>query len=140
MAFTAVTNAAPPLEAWLLFGATLCWTVAYDTFYALADKEDDLKIGVKSSAILFAQYDQWIIAILQSLTLILLLWTGVLVGLGWFYFTALVIAAGLFIYQHYMIKNRDPKRCLAAFLHNNWVGMVIFIGLLGDYFLSSMGG
>lgn len=138
MAFTAVNNVMPPLEAWLLFAATLCWTVAYDTCYALSDKQDDLKIGVKSSAILFAQYDQLIIAILQIATLILLIWTGILVNLGSFYFVSLLIAAGLFIYQHVMIKQRDPQRCLHAFLHNNWVGMVIFIGLIGDYFLSSL--
>jgi len=137
MAFTAVNETAPPLEAWLLFAATLLWTVAYDTFYALSDKEDDVKIGVKSSAILFAQYDQLIIAILQVLTLILLIWTGILVSLGMFYFISLVIAAFLFAYQHYMIKQRNPQRCLQAFLHNNWVGMVIFIGLFADYFLSS---
>jgi 4-hydroxybenzoate polyprenyltransferase len=135
MAFTAVNETAPPLEAWLLFSATLLWTVAYDTFYALSDKEDDLKIGVKSSAILFAQYDQLIIAILQALTLILLIWTGVLVGLGVYYFVSLVITAFLFAYQHYMIKQRNPQCCLQAFLHNNWVGMVIFVGLFADYLL-----
>jgi len=137
MAFTAVNETVPPLEAWLLFGATLFWTVAYDTFYALSDKNDDLKAGVKSSAILFARYDQLIIAILQILTLILLIWTGFVVNLGGVYFTSVLIAAFLFIYQHHMIKQRDPQRCLQAFLHNNWVGMVIFIGLVGDYFLSS---
>ena len=138
MSFTAITEAPPPLQAWLLFTATLLWTIAYDTLYALSDKEDDLKIGVKSSAILFAQYDKLIIALLQMLTLVLLIWVGLLSHLGTFYFIGILIAAILLTYQHYMIIDRNPKRCLQAFLHNNWVGMVIFFGIFTDYFLSSV--
>ncbi len=138
MGFTAITEAPPPLQAWLLFTATLLWTIAYDTLYALSDKEDDLKIGVKSSAILFAQYDKLIIALLQMLTLALLIWVGLLSHLGTFYFIGILIAAILLAYQHYMIVDRNPKRCLQAFLHNHWVGMVIFFGIFTDYFLSSV--
>lgn len=136
MAFTAVTNTPPPLEAWLLFIATLLWTIAYDTMYALSDKEDDLKIGVKSSAILFGQYDKLIIACLQLATLLTLSWAGYIIGFGVYYFTSLVIVTLLFIYQHKMIKDREPIHCFHAFLHNNWVGMAIFIGIFIDYFLS----
>jgi 4-hydroxybenzoate polyprenyltransferase len=134
MGFTAVNETVPPLEAWLLFVATLLWTVAYDTLYALSDKEDDLKIGVKSSAILFAQYDRIIIAILQTLTIGLLVWVGLLMNAGIAYFISLLLASVLFVYQHHMIKNREPIHCLHAFLHNNWVGMVIFIGIFIDSF------
>ena len=136
MAFTAVTAAPPPLEAWLLFAATLLWTIAYDTMYALSDKEDDLKIGVKSSAILFGKYDKLIIGLLQLATILILAWVGYIIGFGIYYFSSLVIATLLFIYQHKMIKDREPIQCLHAFLHNNWVGMAIFIGIFIDYFLS----
>lgn len=133
MAFTAVTEQTPPLEAWLLFAATLMWTIAYDTMYALSDKADDLKIGVKSSAILFGKYDKLIIALLQIATLISLISVGLIAGLGLYYYISLFIALLLFIYQHDMIKNREPIASLQAFLHNNWVGMVIFIGIFVDY-------
>lgn len=136
MSFTAVTGGVPPLEAWLLFIATLMWTVAYDTMYALSDKEDDRKIGVKSSAILFGAQDKLIIAILQIATLAILIGVGVLVKLGLYYFLGLLIASILFAYQHKMIKNREPTLCLQAFLHNNWVGFAIFLGVFVDYFLS----
>lgn len=136
MAFTAVTAAPPPLEAWLLFTATLLWTIAYDTMYALSDKEDDLKIGVKSSAIFFGEKDKLIIGLLQILTILTLSWAGYIIGFGIYYYVSLLIAILLFIHQHKMIKDRNPNRCLQAFLHNNWVGMVIFIGIFIDYFLS----
>lgn len=136
MSFTAVTGNIPPLEAWLLFIATLMWTVAYDTMYALSDKEDDIKIGVKSSAILFGKQDKLIIGILQIATIAVLIWVGILVGFGMYYFFGLLIASVLFVYQHKMIKNRKPILCLHAFLHNNWVGLAIFLGIFIDYFLS----
>ncbi len=138
MAFTAVTEQAPPLEAWLLFVATLMWTIAYDTMYALSDKEDDIKIGVRSSAILFGRYDKLIIALLQLGTLLMLIWVGWLVGFGIYYYGSLLIALLLFAYEHKMIRNRDPILSLQAFLHNNWVGMAIFIGIFIDYFLSDL--
>ncbi|ALG66738.1 4-hydroxybenzoate octaprenyltransferase [Beggiatoa leptomitoformis] len=132
MAFTAQLNELP-YSAWLLFLANLSWTVAYDTLYAMADKADDLKIGVKSSAILFGRWDKIIVAGLQLLTLCLLSLTGYLCERGLFFFLGLTVAMGLFIYQHYLIKDRDPSRCLQAFLHNHWVGLVIFFGIVADY-------
>lgn len=136
MAFTAINGQAPPLAAWLLFISTMLWTVAYDTFYAMSDRPDDLKIGVKSSAILFGKYDRLIIAILQTLMLVTLVSLGLLVNLGIFYYAGLVVAVGLFAYEHYLAKDADRKRCFYAFLHNNWVGLSIFTGIAVDYLVS----
>ena len=133
MAFTAVTGETPPLIAWLLFAVTLLWTTAYDTMYGMVDREDDLKIGVKSTAILFADKDKLIIGILQILSLILLIIIGVLASRGWIYFVGVAVAVGLSIYQQILIKDRQPKQCFKAFLNNNWLGMAVFIGLVLDY-------
>ncbi|EIJ42101.1 4-hydroxybenzoate polyprenyl transferase, proteobacterial [Beggiatoa alba B18LD] len=132
MAFTALQNELP-FTAWLLFSANLAWTVAYDTQYAMADKADDLKIGVKSSAILFGRWDKVIIALLQSVALLLLIWVGVLHKFNAFFFFGLVIALGLFIYQQILIKDRDPARCFQAFLNNHWAGFAIFFGIFLSY-------
>jgi len=118
---------------WLLFIANLTWTVAYDTMYGMVDKEDDLKIGIKSTAILFGQCDKIIIAGLQLTTLLLLLTVGILEGLNGFYYAALIVAAGLFIQQQKYIKNRLRANCFKAFLDNNHVGIVIFVGLFLAY-------
>lgn len=128
MAFAAEQEAVP-LVAWLLFFANLAWTVAYDTWYAMTDRADDLKAGVKSTAILFGRHDLLIIGLLQGLTLGLLALVGYLAGLGWPYWCALIVAAGLFGYQHRIARQREPAACFRAFLHNNWVGMVVFIGI-----------
>lgn len=133
MAFTAVSGEMPPLVAWLLFVAAVAWTTAYDTMYAMCDREDDLKIGVKSSAILFGQYDRLIIAILQTLTLLLLLGVGLLSGLGGWYWLGLLAAAGFSLYQQWLIRHREPLPSLRAFLNNHWFGMAIFVGLALDY-------
>ena len=133
MAFTAVTGEMPPLIAWLLFTVTLLWTTAYDTMYGMVDREDDLKIGVKSTAILFADKDKLIIGILQILSLILLIIIGVLASRGWVYFVGVAVAVGLSIYQQILIKDRQSKQCFKAFLNNNWLGMAVFIGLVLDY-------
>ena len=106
----------PPLVAWLLFVAAVVWTTAYDTMYAMCDREDDLKIGVKSSAILFGQHDRLIIAILQTLTLLLLLGVGLLSGLGGWYWLGLLAAAGFSLYQQWLIRHREPLPSLRAFL------------------------
>lgn len=132
MAFAAEQEAMPPL-AWVLFFANLAWTVAYDTFYAMADRDDDLKAGVKSTAILFGRHDLAIIGALQALTLALLAVAGVMAGLGWPFHAALALAAGLFVYQHRLAAQRVPADCLRAFLHNNWVGMAVFAGLYVAY-------
>jgi 4-hydroxybenzoate polyprenyltransferase len=136
MAFTAVTGEMPPVVAWLLFLAALLWTTAYDTMYAMCDREDDLKIGVKSTAILFGQYDRLIIGILQVLTLVLLAVVGILSGRGLWFWLGLLVAAGFSVYQQWLIRNREPIPSLHAFLNNHWLGMAVFIGLATDYTLA----
>ncbi|MGB5599110.1 MAG: 4-hydroxybenzoate octaprenyltransferase [Thiothrix litoralis] len=133
MAFTAVTGEMPPLVAWLLFLAAVLWTTAYDTMYAMCDREDDLKIGVKSTAILFGQHDRLLIGVLQVLTLLLLAWVGILSSLGGGYWFGLLVAAGLSVYQQWLIRQREPLPSLQAFLNNHWLGMAVFIGLAVDY-------
>jgi len=122
-----------PTVAWLLFAANLLWTVAYDTMYAMVDRDDDLKIGVKSTAILFGQHDKRIILLLQLLTLALLFTVGEIQAFGWPYQLCLVICAGLFCYQQILIANRDRALCFQAFLHNHFVGLVVFIGVFIEY-------
>jgi len=118
-----------PTIAWLLFIANLLWTVAYDTMYAMVDREDDLKIGVKSTAILFGQNDKRIIGFLQLMVLGLLLTVGDILAFGWPYQLSLVIVAGMFAYQQMLIVNRERDKCFQAFLHNHWVGMTVFVGI-----------
>ena len=123
-----------PIIAWLLFIANLCWTVAYDTIYAMVDREDDLKIGVKSTAILFADNDKRIVGFLQLITLGLLWTVGDMLAFGWPFQLSLVVAAALFSYQQILIINREREACFEAFLHNHWVGMVVFCGIFVEYF------
>ena len=122
-----------PTIAWLLFGANLLWTVAYDTLYAMVDRNDDLKIGVKSTAILFGNNDKRIVGFLQLMVLGLLFTVGDLLAFGWPYQLSLVIVAGMFAYQQMLIVNRERDKCFQAFLHNHWVGMIIFIGIFVEY-------
>lgn len=122
-----------PLVAWLLFAANLLWTVAYDTMYAMVDRDDDLQIGVKSTAILFGNSDKRIVGTLQLLTLALLWTVGDMLAFGWPYQLSLVIAAALFSYQQLLIVNREREACFQAFLHNHWVGMIIFCGISVEY-------
>lgn len=132
MAYAAVTDSLP-LIAWLLFLANILWSAIYDTQYAMVDREDDLKIGVKSTAILFGQWDKRIIGYLQMLLLLLLMVIGLLAGCGWFYYLGVFVAAWLALYQQYLIRNRIPEDCFRAFLNNNAFGLVIFVGLLLDF-------
>jgi 4-hydroxybenzoate polyprenyltransferase len=132
MAFAAQTGTVPTL-AWWLFGANLLWTVAYDTMYAMSDRDDDIRIGVKSTAVLFGRADKLIIAILQITVLLLLLLIGVHAGLGGYYYLGLAVGALLFAYQQYLLKDRDATRCFQAFQNNHWFGMAVFIGLFLDY-------
>jgi len=132
MAFAAQANALPTV-VWIIFLVNIIWTIAYDTLYAMVDREDDLKIGVKSTAILFAENDKLIIALLQLSSLILLILLGWLEDLNWSYFISLLVVAGLFIRQHLQIKNREKSACFKAFLDNNYVGFVIFAGLFLSY-------
>jgi 4-hydroxybenzoate polyprenyltransferase len=128
MAFAA-TKGNIPSEAWWIFLATLIWTVIYDTMYAMADRDEDLKIGVKSTAILFAKYDRFIIGLLQICLLLVLIKISILFNLGVFYEISIMISAFLMIFHQKMIKNREKKVCFQAFLHNNFIGMIIFIGI-----------
>lgn len=132
MAFSEAQGEIPTI-AWLLFTANLLWTVAYDTMYAMVDRDDDLNIGVKSTAILFGQHDKRIIGLLQLIVLALLFSVGEQLAFGWPYQLSLVITAGLFSYQQMLIANRQRQACLQAFLHNHWVGLIVFIGIFIEY-------
>lgn len=132
MAFAAQTGSVPPI-GWLLFIAAILWATVYDTFYAMVDREDDLLIGVKSTAILFGSKDRLITAITQSVLLLLLLGIGYRGGLGIYYYSGLLIAAALVAYQQYLIRDREPAQCFRAFLNNNAFGAVVFAGIALHY-------
>jgi 4-hydroxybenzoate polyprenyltransferase len=132
MAYAAQTNTLST-SIWILFVANVTWTIAYDTLYGMVDKEDDLKIGIKSTAILFGQYDKLIIGLLQLTTLMLLFSVGRIETLGWLYNLSLIIAAILFIQQQRRIKQRNTTACFKAFQNNNYVGFTIFMGLFFTY-------
>ena len=132
MAFAAQTGATPQL-AWLLFGVALIWAVIYDTFYAMVDRADDLKVGMKSTAILFGDVDLFVIAGLQALMLLALILVGLLANLGFWYYASVFIAGGLMAYHLWLARDRQPAGCFAAFLHNHHIGLVIFIGILLHY-------
>ncbi|QGY27645.1 4-hydroxybenzoate octaprenyltransferase [Pantoea cypripedii] len=129
MGWAAVSESLP-LVCWLVFIANLCWTVAYDTQYAMVDRDDDLKIGVKSTAILFGRYDKLIIGLLQLATLGLMVVVGLLLNLNGAFYWSLLLAAGLFVHQQKLIARRERDPCFQAFLNNNYVGLVLFIGIL----------
>ena len=135
MAYAAQTNSVP-VEAWLLFAAKLLWTVAYDTQYAMVDRNDDVKIGVKSTAILFGELDRHIIALLQLLTLCALVLTGLYQSLGVFYYLGLAVAAALFLYQGRLTWSRSREGCFKAFLNNHWLGLAVLTGIILDYALA----
>lgn len=120
---------------WLIFIANLLWTVAYDTIYAMVDRDDDLKIGIKSTAILFGQYDRLMVGLLQALTLVVLFMVGLQSGRGVWFNLGLVGMAALFVYQQHLMRHRDRQACFRAFLNNNWAGFAVFAGLVLDYAL-----
>jgi 4-hydroxybenzoate polyprenyltransferase len=132
MAYAAETGAVPQI-AWLLFIAAVLWTAAYDTMYAMVDREDDLKIGVHSSAIVFGDADRSLIGAMQLMALFALWLVGRDLELGSWYRGGLVAALCLALYEQALIRTRDPERCFRAFLNNNYFGMVIFIGLALDF-------
>ena len=132
MAFAAVSESLP-LSCWLLFLANILWAVAYDTEYAMVDRDDDLKIGVKSTAILFGRYDKLIIGILQLAVLVLMVLVGWLNALGGVFFASVAMAGALFIWQQKLIAGRDRDACFKAFMNNNYVGLMLFIGLAVSY-------
>lgn len=132
LAHTAESGGLPKV-AWIIFSANLLWTIAYDTYYAMSDREDDLKIGVKSTAVIFGSADRIIILILQLSSLAFLAWAGLISQLGTIYYLGLAIAAGCFAWEFYQTRERDAQACFKAFLHNHWAGMIIFIGLVLSY-------
>jgi 4-hydroxybenzoate polyprenyltransferase len=135
MAFAA-HNSQLPTELWVIFAAIVLWTIAFDTYYAMVDREDDLRIGIKSTAILFGRYDLLIIGLLQFAVVLLMVTAGILFDRGLIYFVGLAVAAGYFINQHLVSRGRDRDACFKAFLNNNRVGMIIFIGLAADYLVN----
>ena len=134
MVFAAQTNTVPPL-AWLMFTATVLWATAYDTMYAMVDRDDDIALGVKSTAILFGDLDRSVIGLLQVMLLVCLLMIGHQAGLGLYYYLGVLVAAGLAAWQQYLIRYRDRDGCFNAFLNNNWFGAVVFLGIYLDYLL-----
>lgn len=128
MAWAAEANEIP-MMVWFIFAINALWTIAYDTQYAMVDRDDDLKIGIKSTAILFGRFDKMVIGVLQLTTLAMLMWVGVYYQLGASYYWCLLIAGALFVFQQHLIRHRDRELCFRAFLNNNYVGMVITIGL-----------
>ncbi|MDP3516192.1 MAG: 4-hydroxybenzoate octaprenyltransferase [Pseudohongiella sp.] len=129
MAFTAQTEALPPI-AWVLYVANCLWTVAYDTQYAMVDREYDLQIGVKSTAILFGDADKVMIGMLQGMFVLALLLVGRSLGLNLWYYLGVFVASGLLIYQQFLIRDRQPDACFRAFLNNHWVGLAVFAGVV----------
>ena len=133
MAFAALTGEVPK-EAWLLYVANLVWTVAYDSMYSMVDREDDLKLGVKSTAILFGDYDRVMIAVFQILFLLALVLVGVDLEFTGIYYLGLGAATLLMAYEQFLIADRVPAHYFSAFLHNHWVGAAVFAGIMGHYY------
>ena len=131
MAWAAEANQLSQLT-WLLFTANVLWTVAYDTLYAMVDRDDDLKVGIKSTAILFGEADRAIIALLQTMVVVILVMVGQRAELGSFYYLGVVAMATLFVYHQYLARERNREGCFKAFLNNNWAGFAVFLGLALD--------
>jgi len=132
MAFAAQTGETPEL-AWLVFGTAMIWAVIYDTFYAMVDREDDLKVGIKSTAILFGEVDLFVIAGLQLLMLLALMLIGVRAELGFWYYLSVSIAGALMARHLWLARDRQPAGCFSAFQHNHYIGLVIFVGIALHY-------
>jgi 4-hydroxybenzoate polyprenyltransferase len=137
MAYAAVLHRVDIAEAGILMLANVCWVIAYDTYYAMADREDDLKIGVRSTAILFGRHDRLMILLLQAATLMILLGLGISRGFGVAYGAGLAVAAVIALLQQRATRTRDPAACLRAFLNNHYFGTVIFLGLALDRMLAA---
>ncbi|WEM42393.1 4-hydroxybenzoate octaprenyltransferase [Photobacterium sp. DA100] len=125
-----------PAVAWLLFVANILWTIAYDTQYAMVDRDDDVKVGIKSTAILFGRFDKMLIGLLQLGTLVLLIAVGAIEGMSQVYYWCLLLASSLFVYQQMLIRGREREPCFKAFLNNNYVGMLICIGIVVSTYLA----
>ncbi|MBA3022923.1 MAG: 4-hydroxybenzoate octaprenyltransferase [Gammaproteobacteria bacterium] len=135
MAFAAQIGHVPPV-AWVLLLANVFWAIAYDTEYAMVDRDDDIHLGIHSSALLFGSFDVAAVMTCYAITLILLALAGVMAGLGMFYFIGLLVAAGVALHHYKLIKDRQREDCFKAFLHNNWLGAAVFAGVAGDYLLA----
>ena len=134
MAFAAVQSAVPS-EAWLMLLANVCWSLAYDTEYAMVDRKDDLRIGIRSTAITFGRFDvAWIMGF-YMLMLALTGYVGHVLNLAWPYYFGLMSALGVVFYHYQLIKNREEAKCFKAFLHNNWLGAILFFGILINYYV-----
>jgi len=134
IAWAAQTNSVPR-ESWLLFIVVILWAMAYDTMYAMVDREDDMEVGVKSTAILFGEADRLIIAAIQVSVLVGLIMLGNQLEMQWPFYAGLGVAALLGLYQQYLIRDRDPQACFAAFLNNNWFGLAVFTGIVVNYYI-----
>jgi 4-hydroxybenzoate polyprenyltransferase len=132
MAFAAIMGYIPPI-AWILLLANVFWAIAYDTEYAMVDREDDLKLGIRSSAITFGRFDVLTVMICYGITLLLLVIAGKWLALSYVYFVGLGVATGIAIYHYYLIRSRQKAPCFKAFLHNNWFGFAVFTGLAAHY-------
>lgn len=135
MVFAAINNEVP-VAAWILLLANVFWAVAYDTEYAMVDRDDDLKIGIKSSAITFGRYDVLAVMLCYLATLVLLVLVGNQLAMSMYYYVGLLMAAVVAIYHYFLIKNRDRENCFNAFLGNNWFGFFVFTGMLAHYLIT----
>jgi 4-hydroxybenzoate polyprenyltransferase len=136
MAFAAQQGSVPPV-AWLLLIANVFWAIAYDTEYAMVDRDDDIHLGIHSAALLFGKYDVAAVMACYAITLILLVVAGQMVSLGWTYYLGLLIAGGIALYHYTLIKYRQREACFKAFLHNNWLGAAVFVGIALDHLIRS---
>jgi 4-hydroxybenzoate polyprenyltransferase len=134
MAYAAHTGGVPGV-AWLLLAANMFWAIAYDTEYAMVDREDDLKIGIKTSAITFGRFDVAAVMLCYGIMLVLLTAAGMQLDMGWLYYLGLAAALGIALYHYTLIRNREPAKCFHAFLHNRWLGGAVFAGIVLDYLL-----
>ncbi|MCZ2420229.1 MAG: 4-hydroxybenzoate octaprenyltransferase [Burkholderiales bacterium] len=136
MAFAAQLHTVPPL-AWTMLAANIFWAIGYDTCYAMVDRDDDLKIGIKTSAITFGRFDVAAVMASYAATLGILAWVGAQAGRGIYFYAGLAVAAGMMLRHYYWIRGRERMACFRAFMDNNWVGAVVFAGLFADYALRS---
>jgi len=136
MAFAAVNDAVPAV-AWWLMAANVCWAIAYDTAYAMVDRDDDIKVGIKSSALFFGRHDVLAIMVCYLIMLGMFVYVGFLSQFGPLYYTTLVAVFGLIVWQYQMIRTRNQARCFKAFLANSWIGCAIFVGFVAEYYLTA---
>ncbi len=132
MSFAAILGAVPAV-AWVLLLANVFWAIAYDTEYAMVDRDDDIHLGIHSSALFFGKYDVLAVMICYGITLLLLAAAGLMAGLGIVYFAGLIVAGGIALHHYTLIRNRKREECFAAFMHNNWLGAAAFGGVVGNY-------